>query len=369
MVHSMGYPGVESIVSCHGRRGLSSRASMPSRQCHRMSSVVSDRGSRCGPRPLKWRVHATNHRGVPGSFEEYVLELQQDIIKTAEAMDESGKTFKKDSWERSPSSSGYGVTAVLEGGQVVEKAASNVSIIRGVLSETRAQSMSSRGRDCIDPRGGQEYSAAAMSLVFHSAHPAIPTLRADVRVFEVGGQRWFGGGCDLTPFYVHEDDFREFHGYWKSLCDEYDDSLYSQYKTWCDEYFYIPARKEHRGIGGLFFDDLDQESSSFENVEEFVRRVGYGILPSWMPIVERRRSMPISDRERDWQLVRRGRYLEFNLLYDRGVRFGLEGGRIESIMVSAPPLIAWKYNVVPEKGSPEEQLLELLSGQPKDWVQ
>ena len=300
-------------------------------------------------------------------FDDFVLELQDTIIREAELLDGSGKSFNRDSWERG--SSARGITAVMENGNVVEKAASNVSIIKGVLTKSRAEAMSSRGRDCIDPEGGQEYSAAAMSLVFHSGHAHIPTLRADVRVFEVAGQQWFGGGCDLTPFYVYEEDFRDFHGFWKGVCEKYDPSLYNSYKTWCDEYFYIPARKEHRGIGGLFFDDLDEQTSSFSNVEEFMRDVGKGILPSWIPIVERRRHLEVTEAEREWQLVRRGRYLEFNLLYDRGVKFGLEGGRIESIMVSAPPLIAWKYNVVPEPQSREAELLELLSSSPRAWVE
>jgi len=309
----------------------------------------------------KGRVRAS------AGFDDFVLELQDSIIREAELLDGSGKSFYRDSWERG--SSARGITAVMENGHVVEKAASNVSIIKGVLTKSRAEAMSSRGRDCIDPEGGQEYSAAAMSLVFHSGHAHIPTLRADVRVFEVAGQQWFGGGCDLTPFYVYEQDFSDFHGFWKGVCDQYDPSLYNTYKTWCDDYFYIPARKEHRGIGGLFFDDLDEQTSSFSNVEEFVRDVGKGILPSWIPIVERRRHLEVTEAEREWQLVRRGRYLEFNLLYDRGVKFGLEGGRIESIMVSAPPLIAWKYNVVPEAQSREAELLQLLSSSPRAWVQ
>ncbi len=313
------------------------------------------------------------------SFEDYVLDLQDSIVQTTEQAIEfsSNARFNTDRWERE-NDSGFGITRVLEGGDVVEKAASNVSIIHGTLTKARAQAMSSRGRPAIDPNGGQAYSAAAMSLVFHSAHPHIPTLRADVRVFEVEGQKWFGGGCDLTPFYVHEEDFRAFHGFWKDVCDDFtpDGSSYEKYKAWCDEYFYIPARKEHRGIGGLFFDDLDDEGGGHGEgvggggggVEEFVRKVGNGILPSWMPIVERRRDMAVTEEERAWQLLRRGRYLEFNLLYDRGVKFGLEGGRIESIMVSAPPLISWRYNVVPEPGSREAELLSLLSGTPQSWV-
>ena len=317
-------------------------------------------------------VPETSTNLAQSDFSDFVLTLQTDIIKQTESHIErtSGKIFIRDEWKRGDGSSGFGITAVLEGGDVVEKAASNVSVIHGTLTKSRAQAMSSRGRDCIDPNGGQEYSAAAMSLVFHSGHPHIPTLRADVRVFEVAGQKWFGGGCDLTPFYVYEEDFREFHQYWKGICDAYDTSAYSTYKAWCDDYFYIPARKEHRGIGGLFFDDLDEDSNpnACLPVEEFVRQVGQGILPSWITIVERRQDIRPTESEREWQLMRRGRYLEFNLLYDRGVKFGLEGGRIESIMVSAPPMIAWKYNPVPEQGSKEEALLELLSGSPRAWA-
>lgn len=302
------------------------------------------------------------------TFEGFLLDTQRAIISAAEALDGSGARFVHDRWDR-PSGSGnggYGITSVLEDGDVLEKAAVNVSIISGVLSPERAKMMSSRGRAGVDPDGGQSYAAAATSLVFHSAHPMIPTLRADVRLFEVDGRQWYGGGCDLTPFYLIEDDVREFHAFWKTACDGHDTTLYPQFKEWTDRYFYIPARKEHRGVGGLFFDDLDVAEESYD-VEAFVRDVGAGILPSWEPIVQRRRGDAFTPAQRDWQLLRRGRYLEFNLLYDRGVKFGLDGGRMESIMVSAPPLIRWKYNVVPEPGSPEAELVEVLQT-PREWV-
>ena len=161
------------------------------------------------------------------SFEDYIVQLQEGIIDQTESLDGSGKKFVRDRWERNPTvpNAGYGITSVLEGGAILEKGAVNISIIGGTLSAARAQSMSSRGRSCIDPKGGQEYSAAAMSLVFHSAHPHIPTLRADVRVFEVAGQKWFGGGCDLTPFYVSEEDFQEFHTFWKDTCDSFNTTV------------------------------------------------------------------------------------------------------------------------------------------------
>ncbi|GLC34581.1 hypothetical protein PLESTB_001245800 [Pleodorina starrii] len=303
------------------------------------------------------------------NFVDYILVLQKDILNTAEDLESKrGCKFVVDRWERDAANpnAGYGITCVLEDGEVLEKAAANISVVRGTLSAQRAQAMSSRGRSSIDPRGGQPYAAAAMSLVFHSAHPLIPTLRADVRLFQVGEEAWYGGGCDLTPSYVDEADTREFHRFWKGVCDKYKPELYDELKEWCDRYFYIPARKEHRGVGGLFFDDLSSSEAGFD-VESFVREVGDGILPSWLSIVARHRDQPFTDAQRQWQLLRRGRYIEFNLLYDRGIKFGLDGGRIESIMVSAPPLIAWKYNVVPEPGSPEDVTLQVLR-QPRSWL-
>lgn len=300
------------------------------------------------------------------AFETFLLDTQQKILADAERLDGSGQRFVTDRWERPGDNAGYGITCVLEGGDLLEKAAANISIVRGTLSAARAQAMSSRGRSQIDPAGGQPYSAAALSLVFHSAHPLVPTLRADVRLFQVAGCNWFGGGCDLTPSYLFEEDAVEFHSYWKNVCDNYNPDIYAEHKAWCDRYFYIPARKEHRGIGGLFFDDLDAAELDYD-VQGYVKDVALGILPSWEAIAQRRRAMPYTEAQRNWQLLRRGRYLEFNLLYDRGVKFGLDGGRVESIMVSAPPLIAWKYNVVPEAGSEEEKLVQVLQ-KPRDWV-
>ncbi|GMH37811.1 hypothetical protein BSKO_05684 [Bryopsis sp. KO-2023] len=297
-------------------------------------------------------------------FETFVLDLQKRIVSQGQLLNDDGSEFCEDKWDR-PAGSGFGITRVLEGGKLLEKAAVNVSIIRGTLTPERAKSMSSRGRK-IDPAGGQPYSAAALSLVFHSAHPFIPTLRADIRRFQVDGMGWFGGGADLTPFYIIERDAKEFHTTWKDLCDGYSEDLYPRFKTWCDEYFHIPARKEHRGIGGIFFDDLDPTEENYD-VESLVKEVGQLIVPSWSKIATRNREIEFEQRHRDWQILRRGRYLEFNLLYDRGVRFGLQGGRIESIMVSAPPLVSWKYNVEPEKGSPEQELIDVLE-KPRDWA-
>lgn len=300
-------------------------------------------------------------------FASYCLELQSSILNEAKRMDE--KAFlTMDKWERdgSDSKSGSrGITAVFEDGLILEKAASNVSIIRGKLTPTRASSMSARGRSGIDPQGGQSYSAAAMSLVFHSAHPFIPTLRGDVRLFQVEDELWFGGGIDLTPNYLIEEDVVSFHSHLKRICDPYSSDLYPKAKKDCDDYFFIPCRKEHRGVGGIFYDDLSSDDAGFDPLS-YTRDVGSSMVATWAPIVEKRRSISFTDANRQWQLLRRGRYLEFNLLYDRGVKFGLDGGRIESIMVSAPPLIRWKYNAEPQEGSEEAKMMEVLR-RPRDW--
>ncbi|KAL6763863.1 coproporphyrinogen III oxidase [Haematococcus lacustris] len=301
-------------------------------------------------------------------FVDYIQTTQQAILSAAEALDGSGRHFQRDQWQRNPAdaNAGWGATCVLEGGRLLEKAAANTTVVRGTLSAARAQAMSSRGRTEVDPQGGQAYAAAALSLVFHCANPLVPTLRADVRCFQVAGQSWFGGGCDLTPFYLFDEDAVAFHNYWKGMCDKHQPGLYPRLKQWCDSYFHIPARGEHRGIGGIFYDDLSSSDGGFD-AAAFTRDVGRGILPSWQHIAETRGGHPFTQAEREWQLLRRGRYLEFNLLYDRGVRFGLDGGRMESIMVSAPPLIAWKYNVVPEHGSREAHLVDVLQ-KPRDWA-
>jgi coproporphyrinogen III oxidase len=219
---------------------------------------------------------------------------------------------------------------------------------------------------------------------------------------QVGPHRWFGGGCDLTPNYLTavdaetgatvdlSDDIRTFHSSWKDVCDRHSPVLYPAYKAWCDRYFFIPCRGEHRGTGGIFFDDLDSKtapssvgntygsasegeadarSAGSVDAEAFAREVGSNILAAWMKIVTARRAMKFSDEQREWQELRRGRYIEFNLLYDRGVRFGLDGGRIESIMVSAPPRVRWKYmaSVDPPSGSPEAEMLQVLQ-HPREWV-
>ncbi|KAL0025409.1 hypothetical protein WJX79_006082 [Trebouxia sp. C0005] len=335
-----------------GRKLTPSRIPVFPRESNAVSSVLKSDGAQTGASPDSAQ-----------DFDQLLLNTQQRIIQEAESLESSGQTFLIDKWATAPTRSG--ITAVIQDGCLLEKGAVNISLVQGKLTPERAMAMSSRGRG-IDHAGGQSYSAAALSLVFHPANPFVPTLRADVRLFQVEGQAWYGGGCDLTPAYLFEEDARHFHSFWKATCDKHHTDLYTKYKAWCDDYFYIPARQEHRGIGGIFFDDLEAKDAAFD-VSQFVEDVAEGILSSWRDIATKRQAMPFSHEQRQWQLLRRGRYLEFNLLYDRGVKFGLSGGRLESIMVSAPPLIAWRYNVVPEAGSAEAKLVAVLQ-KPVEWA-
>ena len=315
------------------------------------------------------------------SFEDFLLDKQNELCDALERVDGSDARFCRDYWERGSKSDGYGITRVLEGGDVFEKAAANVSIIRGTLTPERARAMSSRGRAEIDPEGGQEYEACALSLVFHPRSPMVPTFRADVRRFRVGGKAWYGGGADLTPYYLFDEDAEEFHDKYRAVCDSHDKNaeaseVYAACKDWCDEYFYIPARREHRGVGGVFFDDLEDDAGSgsdgarvrgVTDAESFTRAIADEWLDSYLPIVDKRRDEAYGEAQERWHHQRRGRYIEFNLLYDRGVRFGLDGGRIEAIMVSAPPRVRWDYDVNPEPGSEEHRLVETLRA-PREWT-
>ncbi|CAE8615364.1 unnamed protein product [Polarella glacialis] len=327
-------------------------------------------------------------------FPEFLFEAQASILASAEEAEANENVtparFLREPWER-PGPSGSppsrGLTAVLEGGTLWEKAAASISVLHGHLSTERAESLSTAG---VVYKEGEAYRACALSLVFHARSPRVPTLRGDVRLFEVPGrgERWFGGGADLTPVYLFEEDAEDFHQYWREVCrgvaissdlasvgdlpgspEQLGDRLYATMKKACDDYFYIPARREHRGIGGLFFDRFQDADLGGEagKAEGFVRAVATGWMPCYLPIVARRKVMETSEAMREWQLLRRGRYVEFNLLYDRGVRFGL--AQLEKVMVSAPPLVAWRYSS-PAAGplpAADEKLLEVL-GHPQEWA-
>lgn len=287
----------------------------------------------------------------------YLQSLQDTICAGLEAIDGRAR-FHEDAWTHA--SGGGGRTRVMRNGAVFEKAGVNFSAVEGAVSEKLQKAMHI---------GEGTYFATGVSLVLHPSSPMVPTIHANFRYFELStGDAWFGGGTDLTPYYLEEEDARHFHATLKVACDKHSPEYYARFKKWCDEYFFIKHRGESRGIGGIFFDYLRGSELERENIFAFVRECGDAFLPSYVPIVERRRDAPFGEREKQWQLLRRGRYVEFNLVYDRGTLFGLETqGRIESILMSLPALAAWEYDHHPDGGSREAALLDVLK-QPRDWV-
>ncbi|MCH9646050.1 MAG: oxygen-dependent coproporphyrinogen oxidase [Proteobacteria bacterium] len=292
----------------------------------------------------------------------YLLDLQADICMQLEAVDGKAK-FIKDEWSKS-NDSGNGLTRVLTNGDVFEQAGVNFSIVHG--DNMPASATASRPE-----LAGRSFSALGVSLVIHPNNPYAPTSHANVRFFiaEREGEEpiwWFGGGFDLTPYYGFDEDCIFWHKTAKEACDPFGEEVYSKYKKWCDDYFYMKHRDEQRGIGGLFFDDLNE--GSFDECFSFMRSVGDSYINAYRPIVEKRKDTPFTDHERQFQLYRRGRYVEFNLVYDRGTLFGLQtGGRTESILMSLPPLVRWEYQYEPEPNTPEAQLYDKFL-KPQDWV-
>jgi coproporphyrinogen III oxidase len=302
-------------------------------------------------------------------FVEFLQTKQTEIIRQIEQLESSFSseaTFGDDPWSNGNST---GRTRVLQGGTVVDKGACSLTVIRnGILTAERAKNIKSRSLQ-QGVNAGDEYFAAALSMVLHSSHPMVPTFRSDVRIFLVKPTKgetvaWLGGGADLTPSYLFDEDVSFFHSTYKELCQEHGQD-HAALKAACDDYFYLPARSEHRGTGGIFMDDIAVTPSSIA----FTKGVVEAWMPSWFPIVKKRQVMTFTEQEKQWQLLRRGRYLEFNLLYDRGVKFGLANAnpRTEGVMVSAPPMIAYEYNHKVEPGSREDKILQVLR-QPKDWV-
>ncbi|MBI4471528.1 MAG: oxygen-dependent coproporphyrinogen oxidase [Acidobacteria bacterium] len=284
--------------------------------------------------------------------EDYFKNLQDRISSAIEQLD--GTRFREDSWQRQ--GGGGGRTRILENGIVFEKAGVNFSSVHGNLPEEFAQKI---------PLGtGTSFFAAGVSLVFHPLSPMVPAVHANFRYLEKGDATWFGGGTDLTPCYPYADDAVHFHRTLKEVCDAHDPEHYPRFKKWCDEYFTLKHRGEMRGIGGVFFDYLEGDR---DRNFAFVQDLGDSFLDAYLPIVKRRMNEPYGDGERQYQLYRRGRYVEFNLLYDRGTIFGLETrGRTESILMSLPPLVRWVYDYKPAPGSIEEKALEFY--QPRDWA-
>ncbi|MEY1660601.1 oxygen-dependent coproporphyrinogen oxidase [Isoalcanivorax beigongshangi] len=291
----------------------------------------------------------------------YLLGLQDDICRQLEAEDGSA-VFVEDAWQRPEG--GGGRSRVLTEGAVIEKGGVNFSHVFGPglpPSATAAR----------PELAGRSFQAMGVSLVIHPHNPHVPTSHANVRLFvaEKDGEQpvwWFGGGFDLTPFYGNEDDVRHWHQVAKDACDPFGAEVYPRFKRWCDEYFFLRHRNESRGVGGLFFDDLNE--LGFEQSFALMRSIGDAYVKAYRPIMARRKDTPYGDRERQFQLYRRGRYVEFNLVFDRGTLFGLQsGGRTESILMSLPPLVRWDYNWAPEPGSAEARLYEEFLPH-RDWL-
>jgi coproporphyrinogen III oxidase len=291
----------------------------------------------------------------------------QDVLTDALTQADGDAVFKEDAWERPTTSgalAGGGRTRVLRDGAVFEQAGINFSHVTG----TRLPPSATASRPEL---AGCSFEAMGVSLVIHPHNPYVPTSHANIRFFNAVRADaepiwWFGGGFDLTPYYGFEDDCIHWHRTAHTACEPFGAEIYPHYKRWCDEYFFIKHRNEPRGIGGLFFDDLN--AGGFARCFDFLRSVGDHYLPAYLPIVERRRQIPYGKRERGFQLYRRGRYVEFNLVYDRGTLFGLQsGGRTESILMSLPPRVHWEYNWQPPPDSPEARLYEFFL-KPRDWL-
>jgi coproporphyrinogen III oxidase len=283
----------------------------------------------------------------------YFRDLQDRIVAAVEAID--GARFREDAWQRE--GGGGGRSRVLADGGVFEKAGVNFSDVHGEMSEEFAKQVPGEGRD---------FTACGVSLVLHPRSPMIPTVHANFRFLTKGERQWFGGGADLTPYYPYREDVIHFHRVLRGACLRHAPLIdYARLKKWCDDYFYLPHRNEPRGVGGLFFDRLEDEH---ERTFAFVRDCGDAFLDAYLPIVERRKNEPYTERERSFQEFRRGRYVEFNLIYDRGTLFGLKtGGRIESILMSLPPVVRWRYDYRPEPGTREAELYEVYL-KPRDWA-
>ena len=296
---------------------------------------------------------------------DMVHRIQDEICDALKVID--GVDFRQDEWTREEG--GGGRSRVFSGGRVFEKAGVNVSVVYGTLSPQAAKSMG----------GGHElkvtdldFFATGISLVLHPKNPMAPTVHANYRYFERGegqkpGSWWFGGGADLTPSYLFEEDAVHFHQVHKNVCQRHEVADYDKFKKWCDDYFFIKHRKERRGLGGIFFDDIN--GASREECFDFVTDCAESFLESYLPILNRRKDLEYSEKQKQWQQIRRGRYVEFNLVYDRGTTFGLTtNGRIESILMSLPLTSRWEYCHEVEVGSEEERLVKLLR-KPADWLE
>ena len=292
-----------------------------------------------------------NFSGRFKDMESFIRGLQNKICNELEKID--FKNFIEDKWNREEG--GGGITKVISNGAIIEKGGVNFSSVYGILPESIAvQSGTEPG----------EFGVCGLSIIIHPFSPKIPTIHMNIRYFEMeNGRNWFGGGIDLTPYFPYEEDFKYFHGVMKKACNNIVNNSYLQFKKYCDEYFTVKHRNEMRGIGGIFFDYLPGNDIHFE----LVKSVGNSFLESYLPIINKRKDENYSDADKEFQLIRRGRYIEFNLIYDRGTLFGLKtGGRIESILISMPPEVKFIYDYQPSQNSPQEKMMKYYH--PIEWV-
>ena len=299
------------------------------------------------------------------SLRDFFLGLQDRITTRIASVD--GKPFIEDAWTKAEDSplQGDGRSRLLEGGNIFERAGVGFSHVRG----NKLPPSATQNRPELAGRG---FEAIGVSLVFHPRNPYVPTVHMNVRAFvakalTAGAEDiwWFGGGMDLTPYYPFDEDAVHFHATCRDTLIPFGESYYPRFKKWCDEYFYLKHREEARGIGGVFFDDFSE--LGFDKSFAMTQAVGHALLDAYVPIVEKRKTVTYGEREREFQSYRRGRYVEFNLVFDRGTHFGLQsGGRAESILMSMPPIVTWRYNWNPEPGSPEAKIYEAIK--PRDWV-
>ncbi|XVE78456.1 hypothetical protein DITRI_Ditri13aG0146800 [Diplodiscus trichospermus] len=328
-------------------------------------TVISER-----PHTFLRETDGEDDGSVRSRFQQMIMEVQDSLCGALAALDGEGK-FKEDAWTRP--GGGGGISRVLQDGAVFEKAGVNVSVVYGVMPPEAYRAAKAAASD--QKAGSIPFFAAGISSVLHPKNPFAPTLHFNYRYFETDApkdapgaprQWWFGGGTDLTPSYIFEEDVKHFHSIQKKACDKFDPSFYPRFKKWCDDYFYIKHRGERRGLGGIFFDDLNDYDQ--EMLLSFATECANSVVHAYIPILEKRKDTPFNDHHKAWQQLRRGRYVEFNLVYDRGTTFGLKtGGRIESILVSLPLTARWEYDHKPEEGSEEWKLLDACIN-PKEWI-
>ncbi|GMI73944.1 LESION INITIATION 2 [Hibiscus trionum] len=349
-----------------------SKPKSPLRKLTPLSAVSIEKETVISERPDTFLREADGQDdgSVRSRFQRMILEVQDTVCAALEAVDGAGK-FKEDAWTRP--GGGGGISRVLQDGAVFEKAGVNISVVYGVMPPEAYRA--AKGSATDQKPGPVPFFAAGVSSVLHPKNPFAPTLHFNYRYFETDApkdapgaprQWWFGGGTDLTPAYIFEEDVKHFHSIQKKACDKFDPSFYPRFKKWCDDYFYIKHRGERRGLGGIFFDDLNDYDQ--EMLLSFATECASSVVPAYIPIIEKRKDTPFNESQKAWQQLRRGRYVEFNLVYDRGTTFGLKtGGRIESILVSLPLSARWEYDHKPDEGSEEWKLLDACIN-PKEWI-